>query len=98
MKTALLAATALLALSALPASADRGKADNGDSYLNDLQKRPDLIEPGRGQDPTRYRISNPQAGYEDRQLAREGYVNEGSGYRPQGYGRGRVSVQPYYGR
>jgi hypothetical protein len=97
MKIATLAATALLALSAVPASADRGKSDNGDSYLNDLQKRPDLIEPYAGQDPSRYRISNPQAGYEDRQLAREGYVNDGSGYRPP-RARGRVSVQPYYSR
>lgn len=96
IRIAALAATVLAgaAIAAVPASADRGKSDAGDGYLNDLQKRPDLIEPGRGNDPSRYRISNPQAGYEDRKRAREGYVNDGGDYRAP---RGRA-VQPYYGR
>ena len=94
----ILAAATLLAASALafPAAAQRGGSDNGDGFLNDLQRRPDLIEPGRQNDPSRYRISNPQAGYEDRQRAREGYMNDGSYRSP--YSRGRVSVQPYYAR
>lgn len=79
-----------------PASAMRG-ADTGDSYINDLQHRPELIEPGGYADPTRYRIGNPQAGYDDRQLARQGIYSEGSGYYPP-RPRGRVFIQPYYAR
>lgn len=83
-------------LVALPASA-RNHSDTGDSYLNDSVKNPRFIEPGAYADPRRYRISNPQAGYDDRQLASEGVYSEGSGYYPA-RPRGRVFIQPYYAR
>lgn len=88
--------TALLATSGASAFSSRG-GGNGDSYVDDLQKRPELLEPYRYNDPSRYRIGNPRAGYEDRQLAREGYANEGSGYVSPG-ARGRVVVTPYHAR
>lgn len=104
MKTiALLAMTAAAGLAAIssttPASARGGSQGGGlgESYLNDEVKNPRYIEPGGWADPTRYRIGNPYAGYEDRQLAAQGIYNEGSGYYPP-HPRGRVFVQPYYAR
>ncbi|MDB5512693.1 MAG: hypothetical protein JWR08_2176 [Enterovirga sp.] len=87
---------AILSASGANAFSTRG-GGNGDSYIDDLQKRPELLEPYRYNDPSRYRIGNPRAGYEDRQIAREGYVNEGSGYDGPRT-RGRVVVRPYYAR
>ena len=99
--TTLLALTAAAGLaavsSATPVSARGGGADMGDSYLNQEVQNPRYIEPGGYADPTRYRISNPWAGYDDRQLAARGVYSEGSGYYPR-HPRGRVFIQPYYAR
>ena len=62
-----------------------GRSSAGDSYLNDEVRNPRLIEPYGYNDPSRYRASNPSAGYYDRQ------VSSGRYYYPA-----RVTVRPYY--
>lgn len=74
---------------ALNGGGGSGGSDYGDSYLNDAQKNPRFIQPYSDNDPARYRISNGQYGYDDRQRAARGYADED--YRP----RGRVVVRPY---
>ena len=92
----ILAAGALAAALAASSAADARPSDMGDSYINDLQHNPRLIEPYQGQDSRRYRIGNPYAGYDDRQLARRGYDDADRGY--SSMPRGRVTVEPYYAR
>ena len=101
----IIAAGALAAAFALPsdASAQRGGRSSGgkmgDTFIDDAQKNPRFIEPYADHDPARYRIGAPREGYYDRQAARDGYYTQGSGYYPYPYRqRGRVYVQPYYGR
>ena len=72
-----------------------GSGNFGDTYINDAQKNPRFIEPGAQNDPARYRIGAPYEGYTDRQAAREGYYDPGSGYFPVAPRRGRITVQPY---
>ncbi len=87
----LLAAGALVA-SLAGASAAYAVNDLHESYIDQLQKNPSLLEPGN--EARRYRIGDPRDGYDDRLAARDGYYNRDSGYDPR-RPRGRVLVEPY---
>jgi hypothetical protein len=65
-----------------------GGSDEGDSYENDMQRNPRLIEPGA--DRGRYLAYYGRQGWDARQRA-AGRVPEGYYYGPHG----RVDVAPY---
>lgn len=96
----LLAAGALAAAAALPHSAfaldhdGGGNRDLRDAYTDQLVGHPQWIEPGGQNDPARYRVGDPSAGYYARQAARGGYY-DGDAYGRYAPRRGRVTVAPY---
>ena len=93
---ALIAGLGAITLMAPSVYAIGGTSDNGDAYLNDAQRNPRFIEPNGDFDPSRYRASNPQAGYGDRQRSAYGRsAYDDDGYHAPRRPYGRVDVQPY---
>ena len=90
----LAAAGALAATFAVPSGA-YATNDLHESYTDQLQKNPALLDPNN--EAARYRIGDPREGYDDRKAAQRGYYSQDSGYYPAAP-RGRVVVQPYYTR
>lgn len=88
----LILAAGALAASLAGASNAYAVNDLHESYIDQLQKNPSLIEPGN--ESRRYRIGDPRDGYDDRLAARDGYYTRESGYDPR-RPRGRVVVEPY---
>jgi hypothetical protein len=89
--------TLIAATGAVLAALGAGTAANAtndlhESYIDQLQKNPALIEPENQH--LRYRIGDPRDGYEDRVAASRGYYNPDSGYYPAPR-YGRVYVHPY---
>ena len=87
----LIAAGALVAALAAGSNA-YAVNDLHESYTDQLQKNPALLEPGN--EAARYRIGDPRDGYDDRVAASRGYYSRESGYYPVAP-RGRVTVSPY---
>lgn len=89
MSRTMLAATALLATALATGAAEArsgGGSSFGDSYYNDMQRNPRLIEPGG--ESTRYLSYYGSRGYDDRRAAqayRYGYGPYGVRVRPYGY-------------
>jgi hypothetical protein len=90
-RSLLLAATAALAVGA--GSNSYATNDLHESYVDQLQKNPRLIEPGN--DAVRYRVGDPRDGYDERVAAARGYRPYDEGYDDLHPRRGRVIVRPY---
>jgi hypothetical protein len=80
----LIATLGLLLLAASPAAAFGRHSEEGDSYENDMQRNPRLIEPGG--EEGRYRAYYGREGWDERQEAARSAP------------RGRIDVAPYPGR
>ena len=90
----LLAATGVIALAVSAGSPAFATNDLHESYVDQLQKNPRLIEPGN--DHLRYTVGDPRDGYDERVARARGYGYGGEdGYAYGEPRRGRVFVRPY---
>jgi hypothetical protein len=92
-KISLLAATGLIALAVSAGSPASATNDLHESYVDQLQKNPRLIEPGN--ERLRYTVGDPRDGYDERVARARGYRDPDEGYDYSGPRRGRVVVRPY---
>ena len=90
--TLLLAATGAIAVAVTAGSPAFATNDLHESYVDQLQKNPRLIEPGN--ERLRYTVGDPRDGYDERVAAARGYRESDDGYY-QAPRRGRVIVRPY---
>jgi len=91
-KISLLAATGFIALAVSAGSPAFATNDLHESYVDQLQKNPRLIEPGN--ERLRYTVGDPRDGYDERVAASRGYRESDDDYY-QAPRRGRVIVRPY---
>jgi hypothetical protein len=91
-KISLLAATGVFALAVSAGSPAFATNDLHESYVDQLQKNPRLIEPGS--ERLRYTVGDPRDGYDERVARARGYGGD-EGYAYGEPRRGRVFVRPY---
>ncbi len=92
-KISLLAATGIAALAVSAGSPAFATNDLHESYVDQLQKNPRLIEPGS--DRLRYTVGDPRDGYDERVARARGNRGFDEGYDYGEPRRGRVFVRPY---